>query len=100
MESMKRLIFWLLEGTKGGPTRIQLLSILKRKPMNMRRLSIAAGLNYKTVEHHIGLLAENSMVESMGKGYGQVYFVSDAVLAEKEVSRMIKGGNNGRKRKN
>ncbi len=100
MDAMKRLLFWLLEGTKGGPTRLRLLSILAAKPMNMRQLSLAAGLDYKTVEHHIDLLARNSALEKSGDGYGQVFFVSDIVMAQKEVAQMIKGGNNGRKKKN
>jgi len=99
MEPMERLLFWLLEGTKGGPTRIRLLSLLAEKPMNMRRLSLAAGLDYKTVEHHMELLAKNSVVETSGKGYGQVFFVTDLVLAQKEVAGMLRGGTNGRKKK-
>ena len=99
MEPMKRLLFWLLEGTKGGPTRIRLLSLLVKKPMNMRQLSLAAGLDYKTVEHHVELLAKNAVVESSGKGYGQVFFVTDLVLAQKEVAGMLRGGKDGRKKK-
>jgi DNA-binding transcriptional ArsR family regulator len=99
MEPMKRLLFWLLEGTKGGPTRINLLSILAKKPMNMRQLSLAAGLDYKTVEHHVDLLAKNSVLECTGNGYGQVYFISDIALADKGFAAMVRGGNNGRKSK-
>lgn len=97
MDPMKRLLFWLLEGTRGGPTRIQLLSILVKKPMNLRQLSIAAGLDYKTVEHHVQLLMKNSVLECSGNGYGQVYFVTDYVLAQKEFSALIRGGKNGGK---
>ena len=100
MDSMKRLLFWLLEGTKGGPTRLRLLSLLAEKPMNMRQLSLAAGLDYKTVEHHVDLLAKNSALDTSGQGYGQVFFVSDLVMAQKEVAEKIRGDNNGRKKKN
>lgn len=99
MEPMKRLLFWLLEGTKGGPTRLGLLSILSKKPMNMRQLSLAAGLDYKTVEHHVELLSKNSVLEGTGNGYGQVYFISDIALADKEFAAKIRGGNNGRNKK-
>jgi len=96
---MRRLLYWLLEGTKGGPTRTQLLSILIKKPMNLRQLSLAAGLDYKTVEHHVELLMKNSVLERSGSGYGKVYFVSDAVSSEKDFSKMIRGGKNGCKKK-
>ena len=46
MDSMKRLLYWLLEGTRGGPTRIHLLSLLSKRPMNLRQLSLAAGFDY------------------------------------------------------
>jgi DNA-binding transcriptional ArsR family regulator len=91
MEQTKRLLFWLLEGTKGGPTRIQLLSLLAKKPMNMRQLALAANLDYKTVEHHMRLLEKNLVVEPMGEGYGKMYFISDMLLGEKEFMGRIRG---------
>jgi DNA-binding transcriptional ArsR family regulator len=91
MEPTERLLFWLLEGTKGGPTRIQILSLLAKKPMNMRQLALAAKLDYKTVEHHIKLLEKNFIIDCVGSGYGKMYFVSDSVLGEKEIMSKIKG---------
>lgn len=91
MEPTKRLLFWLLEGTKGGPTRIQLLSLLAKKPMNMRQLALAADLDYKTVEHHVRLLEKNLIIEPMGSGYGKMYIVSDLLLGEKEFAGKIRG---------
>ncbi len=99
MDPMKRLLFWLLEGTKGGPTRIRLLSLLERKPMNLRQLSLAAGLDYKTVAHHVQLLQDNSVLECQGSGYGKVYFISEAALAQEEFSELMRGGRNGGKKK-
>ena len=99
MDAMKRLLFWLLQGTRGGPTRISLLSILAEKPMNLRQLSLSAGLDYKTVEHHVALLMKNSVLECSGNGYGKVYFITDIALAEKEFAGMIRGGRNGGKGK-
>ena len=101
MDPMKRLLYWLLEGTKGGPTRVQLLSLLSKRPMNMRQLALAAHYDYKTVEHHVDLLVKNSVLEHTGNGYGQVYFISDIALAQEGFKEMIRGGGNGsRKKKN
>ncbi len=97
MDPMKRLLYWLLEGTKGGPSRVALLSLLSKKPMNMRQLALAAKLDYKTVEHHVNLLMKNSVLEHSGDGYGQVYFISDIALAQSELGKLIKGGKNGKK---
>ena len=97
MDPMKRLLYWLLEGTKGGPTRVQLLSILSKKPMNMRQLALAAKLDYKTVEHHVELLMKNSVLEHSGNGYGQVYFISDIATAQDGFGNLIKGGKDGKR---
>jgi DNA-binding transcriptional ArsR family regulator len=99
MDPTKRLLFWLLEGTKGGPTRIQLLSLLAKKPMNMRQLALAANLDYKTVEHHVRLLEKNLIIEPMGPGYGKMYFISDLLLGEKEFMGRIRGEGYERKSK-
>jgi len=98
MEPTKRLLFWLLEGTKGGPTRIQLLSLLAKKPMNMRQLALAANLDYKTVEHHVRLLEKNLIIEPMGSGYGKMYFVSDLLVGDKDVMSKIRGDGYERKK--
>ena len=100
MDALKRLTFWLLEGTKGGPTRIRLLSLLETKPMNMHQLSKSASLDYKSVEHHIGLLEKNGLVEYTGDGYGKVYFISDSMLSQKDMLERIRGEENGKGRKN
>jgi DNA-binding transcriptional ArsR family regulator len=100
MDAFKRLTFWLLEGTKGGPTRIRLLSLLKTKPMNMHQLSKTAKLDYKSVEHHINLLEKNGLVECTGDGYGKVYFISDNLLSQKGILERIRGEEDGKERKN
>lgn len=89
MDSIRRLLFWLLEGTKGGNTRIKILNSLMKKPANIRQLSIACKLDYKTTEHHINLMMKNSMLESEGNKYGRVYFISEKIIAEKDFLKLI-----------
>lgn len=98
MDSMKRLLFWLLEGTKGGATRKSLLSILAKSPMNARQLSLKAELDYKTVEHHLRLLEKNYIVESVGGGYGKAYYVCEDVLKMWDFDEGKKGGKNDGKK--
>ena len=97
MDAFKRLAFWLLEGTKGGPTRIRLLSHLEKKPMNMNQLSKTAGLDYKSVEHHVVLLEKNGLIEQIGEGYGKAYAISDLLLSQNDVIDAIRGVRNGKK---
>ncbi len=96
MDAFKRLTFWLLEGTKGGPTRIRLLSLLEKRPMNMNQLSKSANLDYKSVEHHVGLLEKSGLVEPIGDGYGKAYAISDSMLSQNDVIDMIRGVRNGK----
>ncbi|MFA4983034.1 MAG: ArsR family transcriptional regulator [Candidatus Micrarchaeia archaeon] len=99
MDPLERLLFWLLDGTRGGPTRIALLSILSKRPMNLRQLSIAAGIDYKTAEHHVQLLIKNSVLGCIGSGYGKAYFVTDEAKGQRRFIELAKGGNNGGKKK-
>jgi DNA-binding transcriptional ArsR family regulator len=99
MNSLKRILYWLLQGTKGGPTRISLLKIIAKKPMNLRQLALASKLDYKTVEHHVRLLTENSILEVSGNGYGKIYFISDAIASEKDYKSILEGGTDGNEKR-
>lgn len=75
---MKNLIWYLFAGTRGGETRVLIVTSLKKKPMNMNQLSKALNLDYKTVQHHIRILIDNQIITAVNKGkYGAVYFISD-----------------------
>lgn len=91
MDSRERLYYWLLTATRGGPTRLKLLSLLSARPRNARQLSLAAGLDYKTVQHHLDKLFENGLVEVQGGGYGKTYFVSDEFESKQAFVEKIRG---------
>ena len=73
---MKRLLWWLLAGSRGGANRGQLIRALKERPFNAHQLAEALSLDYKTVRHHLKVLQENSVVVTTGGGYGTMYFLS------------------------
>lgn len=98
MDAQQRLMYWLLEGTKGGPTRVRLLALLAKKPANAHRLAISSGLDYRTVEHHLKLLTQNMLVQSIGNGYGKAYCVHDDVLRSQEFRKLVGGESNGKKK--
>ncbi len=89
-----RLMYWLLDGSKGGPTRRLILGLIIKKPLNARQLAISCDLDYKTVQHHLELLEKNSIIVKSGGSYGAVYFISDYVSTNKEAFRLIQGGSN------
>jgi DNA-binding transcriptional ArsR family regulator len=74
---MKRLLWWLVAGSRGGANRVGMIRALKERPYNAHQLSEALGLDYKTVRHHLKVLAENNVVVASGKEqYGAMYFLS------------------------
>ena len=73
---MKKLLWWLLAGSRGGANRAGMIRALKERPYNAHQLSEALGLDYKTVRHHLKVLRDNNVVTTAGKGYGEMYFLS------------------------
>jgi DNA-binding transcriptional ArsR family regulator len=74
---MKRLLWWLIAGSRGGANRAVMIRALKERPYNAHQLSETLKLDYKTVRHHLKVLAENNVVVSAGKEqYGTMWFLS------------------------
>lgn len=74
--AMERLLWWLIAGTRGGRTRGMMIQALKRMPRNANQLAEELKLDYKTVRHHLGVLARNGVISQTGHGYGVTYFLS------------------------
>ncbi len=75
---MKKLLWWLIAGSSGGPNRARIILMLNERPYNAHQLAEDLDLNYKTVRHHLKVLEENNVVTSSGKQkYGELYFLSD-----------------------
>ena len=77
MNATKNVLWWLIANSSGGINRGRILMELSREPQNANNLSNNLSLDYKTVRYHLGVLLENGMVVSVGKGYGKTYFHSD-----------------------
>jgi DNA-binding transcriptional ArsR family regulator len=83
--STRRLLWWLLRATRGGPTRVRLLRLIAEKPMNANQLAKELGLDYTTVRHHLGILEKNKVVDVVGDKYGAVYCLSEWLTRKSEV---------------
>jgi DNA-binding transcriptional ArsR family regulator len=86
---MRKLLWWLIAGSTGGPNRAKIIMALHKKPANAHQLSNKLELNYKTVRHHLKILGENDIITSKGKKYGELYFLSDRMEAEYETFQDI-----------
>jgi len=75
---MRKLLWWLIAGSTGGPNRAKIIIRLHQQPYNANQLSEILNLNYKTVRHHIKVLEENNIITSERKNqYGAMYFLTE-----------------------
>ncbi len=85
----KRLIWWLLAGSRGGVNRARIILTLHDMPSNANQLAEHLNLDYKTIRHHLDILVKHEAIVPQGEGYGIVYFVSDDIEANFEDFRQI-----------
>lgn len=76
LANLKRILWHILGGTRGGPLRIRILAALRDRPSNTNQLATEFGVDYKTIQHHLRVLCENRLLDSRGPGYGTTYFLS------------------------
>jgi len=75
----KRLLWWLIAGTRGGVNRARIILALHDMPSNANQLAEHLSLDYKTIRHHLDVLVEHKILIPQGNGYGTVFFVSDDI---------------------
>lgn len=80
MISLKKLLWHLVVGTRGGINRTRILGRLKERPYNANELAQDLGLDYKTVRHHLRVLRKNDLVMISQEDYGTLYFLTPFML--------------------
>jgi DNA-binding transcriptional ArsR family regulator len=69
----RRLLLFLLGGSRGGENRARIIRQLRSKPSNMNQLAGELGLQYKAIQHHVRILVSNSLLVTSGEKYGMMY---------------------------
>lgn len=72
----RRLLWFVFAGTRGGGTRLKLVQIIIKTPLNTNQLSSEMNLDYKAIQHHIKYLLKNNIIDKMGEKYNVTYFPS------------------------
>jgi len=72
----KRLLWFVFAGSKGGLNRMRLISTIRKTPLNTNQLAKELGLDYKAIQHHIGVLEKNNLIARVGDKYGATFFIS------------------------
>ena len=73
---LKRLLWFLFAGSRGGLNRLRLVTTIKEKPLNANQLAKELKLDYKAIQHHINVLEKNNIITKAGEKYGVTYFIS------------------------
>lgn len=73
---LRRLLWYLLGGTRGGENRAKIIRAIKERPRNLHQLATDLGMQYNLVQHHVGVLKRNSLLTSAGEHYGMTWFLS------------------------
>jgi hypothetical protein len=73
---LRRTLWFLLGGKRGGGNRARIIWTLRSTPSNMNQLAMTLDLQYKSIQHHIKILVGSSLVAPSGEGYGAVYLLT------------------------
>jgi predicted transcriptional regulator len=73
---LRRLLWFLLGGSRGRKNRARIIKRLHDKPSNQNQLASDLGLQYKAIQHHIQVLVRNSLIVGTGEKYGMTYSLS------------------------
>lgn len=87
--SFNRLVWWLLKATRGGDMRTKIMKSIMDEPKNANRIRRELGVNYRTIEHHLKVLADNTLVMSQGDRYGKIYFLSPSASKNLDIFQRI-----------
>ncbi|MGC8569713.1 ArsR/SmtB family transcription factor [Caldivirga sp.] len=55
-KDLRRLLIWLIGGSRGGLMRYKILKTLRERPMNPNQLAKYLNVNYRTVIYHLEIL--------------------------------------------
>ncbi len=79
-----RLFWYLFGGSRGGEARLKIVTCLMKRPYNRNQLAKIVRLDYKAVQHHLGVLEKNNLIIRQGEEYGVMFFISPYLEAKSD----------------
>lgn len=76
MLNLKKLLWYLIAGSRGGVNRARIIDTLNERPYNANQLAEKLDLDYKTIQHHLKVLEKNRIITVEGDGYGNLHFLT------------------------
>jgi DNA-binding transcriptional ArsR family regulator len=84
-QELKRVLWYVLGGARGGQNRARIIHELGLRPLNMNQLAERLGVDYRTVTHHTTVLRNNSLIETREVKYGAMIFLTPRMQAGMEI---------------
>ncbi len=79
----RKLLCYLVKGTRGGETRALILKHISERPYNANQLANIMKMDYKTVRYHLDVLIKNNIIDMDKKGNASaIYFISGNVSGD------------------
>ena len=82
---LRRLLWFLLGGSRGGTSRARIIQLLRDKPRNQNQLAKDLGIQYKAVQHHVKVLVKNALIVGTGEKYAVTYSLTPWLEAGIEI---------------
>ncbi|MCE8428339.1 MAG: PAS domain S-box protein [Candidatus Methanoperedens sp.] len=81
-DKQRKLLCYLIEGTRGGKTRALILKHLTEKSINANQLAKALNMDYKTIRHHLEVLEKKGIITRGQDEYSGLYFISKNIESD------------------
>ena len=73
----RKLLLYLFTSTRGGYSRLKIVTLLLDRPYNTYNLAQELQMDYKAIQHHLQVLEKNNLVTKTGERYGAIFHLSN-----------------------
>lgn len=73
----RKLLLYLFTNTRGGYSRLKIVTLLLDKPYNTHKLAKELQMDYKAIQHHLQVLEKNNLITKTGERCGTIFYLSN-----------------------
>ncbi len=88
---LRRILKLNAAGTRGGASRLEILHLLARRPVNTNEIATHLDVDYKTAQYHVRVLLRSGLIVSPDKKYDNQYQLAPLLRANTKLLEMDLG---------